>query len=41
MNYCGMPDNLVTKKTHSYPWQTQKHKYTVTNFVRAWEKKKC
>jgi len=43
MNYCAMPDNLDTKKTkhiHSYPWQTQKLKYTVTNFCESLGKEK-
>jgi len=31
MNYYAIPDNLDAKKTHSYPWQTQKLKYTLTN----------
>jgi len=35
MNYCAMPDNLDTKKTYSYPWQTQKLKYTLTNVCES------
>jgi len=40
MNYCAMPDNLDTKKTHSYPQQTQKHKYTLTNICESLGKEK-
>jgi len=40
MNYCGMTDNLDTKKTHSHPWQTQKLKYTLTNFCESFGKEK-
>ena len=32
-----MPDNT---KTHSHPWQTQKRKYTLTNFCESLGKEK-
>jgi len=34
MNCSAMPDNL-DKKKHSNPWQTQKLKYTLTNFCES------
>ena len=30
----------IQKKTHSHPWQTQKLKYTLTNFCESLGKEK-